>query len=120
MRRFLAILVMGMLLAVANVAAAGAAKNTTSSTSQVLGTYTYSDGGNRITVGYICPGSVGAWGVVDQYANYYAQLRSKSWTMSITRHAAWKLDVSMYEIWGVHLSPQAWASLEGTAATASC
>ena len=115
----MAVLVMGVLLAAANAAAAGAAKNTTSSTSQVLGTYTYSDTGNRITVGYICPGYVGAWGV-DPYANYYAQLRSKSWTMSITRHAAWKLDVSMYEFWGVHLSPQAYDSLAATAATAAC
>ena len=104
-------------LALATGGAAGAAKSDVPP--QVQGTYTYRDGGMTITVGYICPGYTFSWGT-DPYANYYAQAtRSKSF-MSMTRHAAWKLDLSMQEYLGLTLSPEAYDVLANDASTIAC
>ena len=116
MRRLLGVLVVGFLLIVANGVAAAAAPRPPS---DLQGTYNYRDGGYSITVGYICPGLVTIWGI-DPYPNYAAQVRSNRATVTITRHAAWKLDISMQEVWGAHLTPKAYDALAEAAATANC
>jgi hypothetical protein len=116
MRRILLVLILGVFFTVSQGALAGAA---TSTPPEVRGTYTYKTGGMAVTVGYICPGNTFTWGA-DPYANYYALVtKGKSWT-SMTRHAPWKLDASLFEYYGVHLSDQANAVLTNDAATIAC
>ena len=109
---------MGAILATsaAGVAACAPKSNTPP---EVLGTYTYHDRGYVVTVGYMCPGYTFQWGT-DPYANYYALVKGSKVSMSITRHAAWKLDLSMQEYFGLTLSPQAYQVLANDAATIAC
>jgi hypothetical protein len=116
MRRFLLVLLLGVLFTVSQSALAGAA---TSPGPEVHGTYTYHAGGSAITVGYMCAGYTFFWGT-DPNPNFYALVtKGKSWT-SMTRHEAWKLDASLYEYFGVHLTDQANKVLANDAATVVC
>ena len=95
--------------------------STTKPSPEVQGTYKYRDGDFTITVGYMCPGATTADGVVDPYANYYALVTArKMWPMSLTRHAPWKLDVSLSTYLGLHLSDEAYNVLATDAATVPC
>jgi hypothetical protein len=118
MRRLTSALLLGLVLAVSSVSTAGAAKPT--SNSAIQGTYTYRDAGFSITVGYVCPGYTSVWGS-DPYANYAATVTKGGWaTATMMRHAPWKLDLSLYEFYGVHLSEKASQVLAYDAATIRC
>jgi len=119
MRRFICTLVLGLLLALSSGAVAGAAK-VGPVDAAVYGTYSYRDpAGFKVTVGYICPGSMTIYGI-DPYANYYAYVSQGRGGGSIMRHAPWKLDLSLQELWGVHLSDRAYEVLSNDYATISC
>src|SRR6476469_8016191 len=118
MRRIILPLLLGVLLALATGSVAGAAKRTSST--DIQGTYTYRDGGSSITVGYVCPGLQTIWGA-DLLPNYAATVKkSGTATITIYRHAPWKLDASLSEILGLHLSDQAYQVLDNDAATIPC
>jgi len=118
MRRFICVVLLGFLLALSTAATAGATK-INGAGAEVYGTYSYRDGGYKVTVGYICPGYQGILGT-DPYANYYAYVSQGRGGSSVMRHAAWKLDLTLQEFWGVHLSDRAYQALDDTAATTAC
>ena len=117
MRRIVLTLLLGGLLAVSMAAPAAARKGNLPS--EVQGTYTYNQDGRSITVGYVCPGWTNVWGT-DPYANYYAYVSKGQWAISISRHAPWKLDVSLQELLGLRLTEKAYQVLENDAATIPC
>jgi hypothetical protein len=118
MRRLILALLLGVLLAISTGSVAGAAKKP--STYDIQGTYTYHDQAFSITVGYVCPGLTTIWGA-DLLANYAATLKkSGSPPITVMRHAPWKLDVSLNEIFGLHLPEQAYQVLANDAATIAC
>ena len=76
-----------------------------------------------MTVGYICPGWYNpAFGAPDPWANYYGRVdpRGRGWPIAITRHSPSKLDVSLSEYTGVHLTDQALQVLADDAVTVVC
>jgi hypothetical protein len=122
MRRLTFIILLGVVLTVSTSTVAGAAKVTVPP--QVQGTYTYRDQGtgSTVTVGYVCPGVALPGWYADPWAIYYAQIQRQGnkFGVSVTAHAPWKLDVSMYQYYGVHLAPEAFQVLGGVAATTAC
>ena len=62
------------------------------------------------------------WQGPDINPNYWGKIegRGNKMTVAVTAHAAWKLDVTMYQYYGVHLSPEAFQVLNNDAATIPC
>ena len=93
---------------------------------EVQGTYSYRDRdtGSTVTVGYICPGVMRTgWNYADWYAIYVADIQrhgQSALDVEVTAHAPWKLDVSTYTYYGVHLSADAYQVLYNDAATIAC
>ena len=106
------------MLVVSGASVAGAAKKT--SNTSIQGTYSYRDSGFTVTVGYVCPGYTSVWGT-DPYANYAAIVtKGGGADGTIMRHAPWKLDVSLNDFYGLHLSEKAYQVLDYDAATIAC
>jgi hypothetical protein len=123
MRRLAFVVLLGVVLTLSTSTLAGAAK--CNMPPEVQGTYTYRDRdtGSTVTVGYICPGVTRTgWNYADWYAIYLAEIqpRGNGSSVEVTAHAPWKLDVSTYTYYGVHLSPQAFQVLYNDAATIAC
>jgi hypothetical protein len=119
MRRLTLILLLGVLFAVANGAMAGAAPK--GGNAAIQGTYTYRDQGYSVTVGYICPGGYTSIYGADLLADYAATVTKPGTArLTVMRHDPWKLDASLYALYGMHLSPKAFEVLANDAATIAC
>ena len=73
-----------------------------------------------ITVGYMCPRPYFRLGYGSLCQRLHAGERKKKWTLSLTRHAARKLDASLFQAVGVHLSAKACHARTNDAATIAC